>query len=121
MDALVYLFSLGFSGSDAARAALLLLLGALFITKRFPPWRMTVLLIIIDVAWPYVAMAQAGAGPQEINTALRGAMQFHEDAVVGFLVRLTGFYVFLRGTFSVRRKLQAALPEDKSRPGLLPF
>lgn len=121
MDALVYLFSLGFSGTDAARAALLLLFGALFVTKRFPPWRMTMLLLLIDTAWPYVGMAQAGAGPQAISTAIRGALQFHEDAVVGFLVRASGFYVFLRGTFSIRRKLQNAFPEDKSKPGLLPF
>lgn len=121
MDALVYLLSLGFSGSDAPRAALLLLIGALFVTHRFKPWRMTLLLLVIDLAWPFITMAREGASPAMVNAAIRGALEFPEDAVVGFLVRASGFYLFIRGTFSLRRKLQSAFPDDPKKPGLLPF
>ena len=121
MDALVYLFSLGFSGSDAIRAAFLLLFGALFITKRFLPWRMTLLLLAVDFVWPFVGMAMQGYDAPAIRVAVQGTLAMNEDEMVGVLVRAAGFYVFLRGTFSLRRKLHNAFPEDGSKPGLLPF
>jgi hypothetical protein len=36
-------------------------------------------------------------------------------------VRVTGFYIFLRGTFSLRRKLQSAFPEDEGNAGCSRF
>ncbi|MEM1409258.1 MAG: hypothetical protein AAGG79_00760 [Pseudomonadota bacterium] len=122
MEQLLYVLSLGFSGSDAARAAMLLLIGALFVTKRFRPWRMTLLLLFIDVVWPYAALTFQGAGAGTLEAALKSPMNIHEDAVVGFLVRAAGFYVILRGTFSLRRRLQETFPEkQQGKAGLMPF
>lgn len=121
MDSLAYLFSLGFSGSDAVRAIFFLLIGSLFVTKRLPPWRVTTVLLALDLAWPYAMMLLQGNSFSAVGGALQGAMHFHEDAVIGFLVRAAGFYVVLRGTFSIRRRLQAAFPDDGSKSRLMPF
>ncbi len=121
MEQLQYLFSLGFSGSDATRALLLLLIGALFVTNRFPPMRMTIVLLIIDQALPYIQMLRDG-GHLGAEIALRGQLMHLEDTMVGFLVRAAGFYVFIRGTFSLRRKLHNAFPEEgEGKPKFLPF
>ncbi|MEE4212169.1 MAG: hypothetical protein V2I43_23230 [Parvularcula sp.] len=115
MDEALYLFSLGFSGSDAVRALVLLLLGSLFVTNRFPPWKMTILLLTIDQLWPYGVMLHDGLGPRAIELALRGGALHWQDALIGFLIRAGGFYLFVRGTFSLRRKLHNALPEEGNR------
>jgi hypothetical protein len=52
----------------------LMLLSALFVTVRFPPWRMTLLIVAIDCLWPYVAMLSAGASLQELHMTLRGSL-----------------------------------------------
>ena len=121
MDALAYLFSLGFSGSDAVRAVFFLLIGSLFVTKRLPPWRVTAIIVVIDLLWPYGMMLLQGNDVKSVEAALRGALHLHEDAIVGFLVRTAGFYVVLRGTFSVRRRLHQAFPEDGSKSSVMPF
>jgi hypothetical protein len=115
MDEALYLFSLGFSGSDAIRAMILLLLGSLFVTNRFPPWKMTLLLLAVDQLWPWAVMVQDGFGHRSIEIAIRGAALHWQDAAIGFLVRAAGFYVFVRGTFSLRRKLHNALPDGAAR------
>lgn len=120
MEQLLYVLSLGFSGSDAARAVVLVLMGALFVTKRFPPWRMVLLLLLIDLAWPYAGMLRGGSGLREIEFAIRAVFVHWQDALAGFLVRAAGFYIFVRGTFSLRRKLHEAFPEEK-KAGALPF
>ena len=121
MDALAYVFSLGFSGSDAVRAIFFLLIGSLFVTKRLPPWRVTTFLLVLDLAWPYVMMLMQGNSFSAVVTSLRAALYLHEDALIGFLVRAAGFYVVLRGTFSIRRRLQEAFPDDGRKSGLMPF
>lgn len=121
MEQLLYLFSLGFSGSDASRALILLLVGALFVTNRFPPMRMTLLLLVVDQAWPYVQMLREGSH-HGVEIAIRGQLMHWEDGLVGLLVRAAGFYLFIRGTFSLRRKLHNAFPEDgEKKAGFLPF
>ena len=121
MEQLQYVFSLGFSGSDATRALILLLVGALFVTNRFPPMRMTIVLLIIDQAWPYVQLLR-DTGHYGFEMAVRGQLAQWEDSMVGLLVRAAGFYIFIRGTFSLRRKLHNAFPEGAERkPGFLPF
>lgn len=121
MDALVYLLALGFSGTDAIRALLLLLFGALFISRQFLPWKMTLLLLVIDTVWPYAAMLKAGYGLDGVNVMIRGTLAQGDDALAGFLVRAAGFYVFLRGTFSLRRKLHNAFPDSGEKAKLFPF
>ncbi|NNU17666.1 hypothetical protein HK107_15145 [Parvularcula sp. ZS-1/3] len=120
MEQLLYVFSLGFSGSDATRAIILLLIGALFVTNKFPAWKVTVILLIIDQAWPYVQMLREGDGHKGVEIALRGQAMHWQDVLAGFLVRAAGFYVFIRGTFSLRRKLHNAMP-DEGGGKLLPF
>lgn len=120
MEQLLYVFSLGFSGSDATRAVILVLFGALFVSSRLRPFRMTVILLTIDAMWPYIMMLRAGAEPGEVFTMISAQFVDWDDALAGFLVRAAGFYIFIRGTFSLRRKLHAALPEEK-QAGALPF
>lgn len=120
MDALLYLFSLGFSGSDALRALVLVLLGSLFVTTRFPPMRMTILLLIVDQIWPYAAMLNDGYSHKSVELSIRASAVHWQDAMVGFLVRAAGFYLFIRGTFSLRRKLHNVLPDEEKQKAL-PF
>lgn len=120
MDELRYLISLGFSGSDMVRAVILLVLGSLFVTRRFPPLRMTIILLLIDQAWPIIAAMNEDGGSNAIQASIRWSAENWEDSLAGFMVRAAGFYIFVRGTFSLRRKLHEALPEEK-KAGALPF
>ncbi|MEO1656425.1 MAG: hypothetical protein AAFR65_01775 [Pseudomonadota bacterium] len=113
MDALLYLLSLGFSGSDLTRALILVLLGSLFVSARFQPWKMTLLILVIDLLWPYYSMLQDGVGMGVVVDTLAGYADHWQDNAVGLAVRWAGFYVFIRGMFSFRRKLHNALPEEK--------
>lgn len=121
MDEVLYVFSLGFSGSDATRALILLLLGSLFVSTRLPPWKMTLFLLSIDLLWPYIEMLREGGGPKAVEIVLRGYVQTWQDTLAGFLVRVAGFYVVIRGIFSLRRKLHNAFPESAEKKGALPF
>ncbi|MEM7740701.1 MAG: hypothetical protein AAF225_07860 [Pseudomonadota bacterium] len=113
MDALLYLLSLGFSGSDLTRALILVLLGSLFVSSRFLPWKMTLLLLAVDQLWPYYSMLRDGVGARVVVDTLIGYADHWQDNIVGLLVRWGGFYIFVRGMYSVRRKLHNALPEQK--------
>lgn len=120
MDELLYVISLGFSGSDVGRAMLLVLIGALFVTRRFLPWKMTLVVLVIDQAWPYLSLLAETGNHALVAQSFRGQMMRWEDNLAPFLVRWAGLYILLRGSFSLRRKLQTAFPDD-GKPGILPF
>ncbi len=122
MDALLYAFSLGFSGSDMIRAVVLMMIGAFVVTKQFSASKVTAVLLLIDTAWPYGAMLLADGSHKGVEIALRGAIMHWDDYLAGFLVRAAGFYVFIRGSYSVRRKLHESFGEgDSGGAKLLPF
>jgi len=114
MDALLYLLSLGFSGTDLKRALGLVVLGSLFVSNRFAPWKMTLLLLVVDQLWPFVSVLRSGAGMGVVVDTLVGYGAHWQDNLVGLMVRWTGFYVLIRGMFSIRRRLHNVLPEEKN-------
>jgi hypothetical protein len=119
MDQLLYVLSLGFSGSDAVRAIILLLVGALFVGKRILPLKMTVILLIIDQAWPYLSLAMEPGAVSSTPSMIQGQAAHWKDGLAAFLIRAAGFYVFIRGSYSLRRKLHDNAPEGSGK--LLPF
>ncbi|MCQ8185900.1 hypothetical protein [Parvularcula maris] len=119
MDQLLYVLSLGFSGSDAVRALILLLVGALFVGKRILPLKMTVILLVIDLVWPYAAAAFEPGGAASAPSMIQGQAMHWQDGLAAFLVRAAGFYIFIRGSYSLRRKLHQDAADGSGK--LLPF
>ncbi|GGY49797.1 hypothetical protein [Parvularcula lutaonensis] len=123
MEAIAYLFSLGFSGTDAIRAAGFIVIGSLIVSNRLPPWKVTLAIIFIDFLWPYVAMLRDGGGMKAVEISIRGLFLTFDDTFAGYLVRWSGFYVAIRGIFSLRKKLHDLFPEEseKQKKGAMPF
>jgi hypothetical protein len=119
MDQLLYVLSLGFSGSDAVRAIILLLVGALFVGKRILPLKMTLILLMIDLVWPYASNALEPGAALSTPSMIQGQAAHWQDGLAAFLVRAAGFYLFIRGSYSLRRKLHENAPDGSGK--LLPF
>ena len=105
-----------FSGSDLTRALWLGLVGSLFCTPSFQPFRATLLIFLIDRAWPYVAMGFAGYDMAEIAASLVYAVHSLPRDAVYLLVRFSGLLALCAVGYHLRLAIHGRVKQSGGLP-----
>lgn len=120
MQDLSYLFSIGFSGSDVARALWIGLVASLIASRKLKPWRVTLVAFALDCIWPFIGMQLAGAAPMAIVQAAIAAILAIPQNAAYYAIRYLGFLAMVYGGFNLRLLLHARAPRD-SHAGPYPY
>ena len=121
MDDLFYIFSIGFAGSDVVRALWIGLLASLLVSRRVPPWRMTVIAFIIDRAWPFYAMGRAGHDQDAVMAAVYGTIAAMPQDLAYYSVRLLGLWGLIHVGYNLRRFLHFTAEGGLKERGIFPY
>ena len=118
----MYIFSLGFSGSDIPRALWIGLCCSLLASRRIPAWRMSVVAFALDRMWPFWAMSIAGWEQDVVVSAVFGTFQSVPQDLAYYAVRFLGLAGLVHLGFNLRRFLHlAASNEGGGKKGYFPY
>ena len=111
MEDLSYIVSIGFSGADLPRAAILAFLFAMFAQGNGNIWKIALLALLIDrLVWPIAAMGSSGADIQSIYATIGGmAKTFTKDLGV-YIVRYIGLVLMIGGFRWMRASIHNLSP-----------
>jgi hypothetical protein len=116
-----YVLALAFSGSDLTRALWFGLIGSLLCSAQMPPFKMALIVVLLDRAWPYLGMGFAGYGAQEIAASIAyGFRTLGSDALI-VLIRAVGLYALVTCGYWLRLMLHGHKPGSGSGRMPLPF
>lgn len=122
MDDLNYILSLAFSGSDLTRALWLGFIGSLLCSSKIPPFRMWIIVMLIDRTWPFLTMGFSGYGAQEIAAAMGFAIKNLSHDALPLILRAGGLYMMINLGYSARLALHGHKPVlSKPKKGPLPY
>jgi len=112
MDDLIYIVTLGFSGSDVWRAIIITFFVAMMVTSRR---RISVLafwaLIVDRFVWPLSAMASNGADMEMLGTTASAIIAAIPDDMGLYLIRYIGLFLMISVYVAARRRLHAPWTE----------
>lgn len=119
MQDLIYIFSLGFSGSDLVRALWIGLLASLLATRRFRPWKVGIFAFMVDRIWPFYAMSLHGYEQDVISAAMMATLMNVPNDMAYYLIRYIGILGLVYLGYNIRRFIHGYHPPDagkKSKP-----
>lgn len=121
MDELTYIISIGFAGSDISRALWIGLCASLLVSRRLPPWRVTVVAFMIDRSWPFYAMHLAGHPQDVVMAAVYGTFATMPQDIAYYAIRFLGLAGLVHFGYNLRRFLHFAVNNDSDRRGFFPY
>ncbi|MEL6113070.1 MAG: hypothetical protein AAFR20_09710 [Pseudomonadota bacterium] len=120
MEDLVYILSLGFSGSDFWRAIIIAFFAAMLVGKSRPVAIMGIWALFVDrLAWPLTTMWMAGADSAIMTDTVSGMMQSLNLDLGLYLVRYAGLMVMIAAFAHLRRRIHKPRT-DKAKGKLKP-
>lgn len=102
-----------FAGSDLVRLAWMSALASLFVTSRLRPWQAALIVLAIDRALPFLAMAQAYE-PRVVVAALFGALAEAPRDLPALLLRYAGTLGVVFALYRARLALHGRRPVTKA-------
>ncbi len=122
MEDLHYIFNIGFAGSDFWRALWIGLLASLVASRKFRPWRVTILAFMLDRLWPYFGMYRAGYDQDTILAAFWSTLMSIPNDLTFYLIRYLGILGLVYLGYNLRKALHArARHSEKKSAGLFPY
>ncbi|WOI54605.1 hypothetical protein [Parvularcula sp. LCG005] len=121
MQDLTYYLTLAFSGSDLPRALWLGLIGSLFCTTRNPPWRIFLIVFLIDRIWPFLGMAFSGYGAGEIGAAVSHTIRSVPSDMMTLLIRGLGLFLLILTGYMLRLIVHGQKNKPKSGKLNVPY
>ena len=116
MQDLLYIFELGFSGSDVWRAVICAFFTAMLVSKKTGVWAMGAVALFVDrLVWPVMEQAFAGAGMTSIYGSIGGVFLSLEDNVGIYLVRYLGLIIMIALFLQIRKRLHGE-PAPAKKP-----
>ncbi len=112
MDDLIYIVTLGFSGSDIWRAIIISFFAAMLVTSRRRVWLVAFWALFIDrFVWPLSAMSSHGADMEMLGTTASAIVTTLPDDMGLYLIRYIGLFVMISVYVAARRRLHAPWTE----------
>lgn len=117
MQDLLYIFELGFAGSDVWRAVICAFFTAMLVNKKTGVWGMGAVALLVDrLIWPLVEQALAGAGMKSIYGSFGGVFLSLEDNVGIYLVRYLGLVVMIALFLVLRKRIHGGEAAPAKKP-----
>ncbi|MEM9235062.1 MAG: hypothetical protein AAGA69_12590 [Pseudomonadota bacterium] len=116
MEDFTFVLSVAFSGTDLTRALWIGLVGSLFVTKKFQPTRMALLLFVIDRAWPFAGMALSGYDMPAIAASLAYAFEMLPRDATFYVIRFGGLFALCSFGYHLRMAIHRGAPAKNRLP-----